>query len=158
MQWGLENENNAILKYQDEMLKEEDTNVRSCGFVISPKWPWLGCSPDGIVVKSGIPVGCIEVKCPYSIKDTSICEAVQNSKSFCLKQTENGLKLKVNHAYYYQCQGVMNILNLGWIDFVVYTNVDLHVEHIYKDVSLWEMKMLPELTSFYFSFILASYN
>ena len=38
----------------------------------------------------------------------------------------------------------------------VYTNKDLHlhVERICKDSSLWEEVMLPELTSFYFSFIL----
>ena len=47
-----------------------------------------------------------------------------------------------------------NIINLQWIDFVVYTNKDLHVERICKDGSLWEKVMLPELASFYFSFIL----
>lgn len=101
--------------------------MRSCGFVVSPKWPWLGCSPDGIIMKDGIVVGCLEVKCSYASKDLNICEAVQNNKQFFLKQTENGCRLKENHAYYYQCQGVVNILNLQWIDFAVYTNKDFHV-------------------------------
>ena len=157
LQWGLDNESNAIAKYQDAILKD-NTYVTCCGLVISPKWPWLGCSPDGIVIKDGIPVGCIEVKCPYSVKEINVNEAAQSVKGFYLKQTESGLKLKVNHAYYYQCQGVLNILNLPWIDFVVYTNVDMHAERIYKEISLWENKMLPELTSFYFSFILPSCN
>lgn len=103
-------------------------SVRSCWLVVSPKWPWLGCSPDGVVVKGGVPVGCVEIKCPYASKDLNISEAVHSSTRFFLKQTENGWKLKEKHAYYYQCQGVVNILNLEWIDFVVYTNVDMHVE------------------------------
>jgi hypothetical protein len=76
----------------------------------------------------------------------NVSEAAQSVKGFYLKQTDSGLKLKVNHAYYHHCQGVLNILNLPGIDFVVYTNVDMHVERIYKEISLWEIKMLPELT------------
>ena len=79
-------------------------------------------------------------------------------KNFCLQQTENGLKLKENHPYYFQCQGVLNILNLNWIDFVVYTNVDMHIERIDEDIFFWEEKMPLEITSFYFSFILPSCN
>ena len=152
VQWGLDNETNAIVKYQNEL--QNSITVANCGLVVSPKWPWLGCSPDGIVMNQGIPVGCVEVKCPYSIKERSIHEAAMSVKDFYIKQTEDGLKLKVKHTYFYQCQGVLNILNLPWIDFVVYTTVDMYVQRIYKDVTLWENKMLPELTSFYFSFIL----
>ena len=127
LQWGIDNEIKAILKYEEDMLKGDGV-VRSCGLVVSPKWPWLACSPDGVVVKGGVPVGCVEIKCPYASKDLNISEAVHSSTRFFLKQTENGWKLKEKHAYYYQCQGVVNILNLEWIDFVVYTNVDMHVE------------------------------
>ena len=152
VQWGVDNETNAILKYQNEL--QNKVTVANCGLVVSPKWPWLGCSPDGIVMNEGVPVGCVEVKCPYSIKEMSIHEAAMSVKDFYIKQTEAGLKLKVKHAYFFQCQGVLNILNLPWIDFVVYTTMDMYIERIYKDVTLWENKMLPELTSFYFSFIL----
>ena len=62
VQWGLDNETNAIVKYQNEL--QNSITVANCGLVVSPKWPWLGCSPDGIVMNQGIPVGCVEVKCP----------------------------------------------------------------------------------------------
>ena len=152
VQWGVDNETNTILKYQNEL--QNKVTVANCGLVVSPKSPWLGCSPDGIVMNEGVAVGCVEVKCPYSIKEMIIHEAAMSVKGFYIKQTEAGLKLKLKHAYFYQCQGVLNILNLPWIDFVVFTTVDMYVERIYKDVTLWENKMLPELTSFYFSFIL----
>ena len=53
--------------------------------------------------------GSVDVKCPYSIKEMSIHEAAMSVKDFYIKQTEAGLKLKVKHAYSYECQGVLNI-------------------------------------------------
>lgn len=72
----------------------------------------VGLCPDGIVIKDAIPVECIDDKCPYSVKEINVNEAAQSVKGFYLKQTESGSELKVNHGYYYQCQGVLNILNL----------------------------------------------
>ena len=74
------------------MLKE-DSVVGNCGFVVSPKWPWLGCSPDGIITKDDIVVGYLEVKCPYASNDLDICEASQNNKQFFLnKNMVEGLR------------------------------------------------------------------
>ena len=109
-----------------------DQTVEKCGFVTSPQWPWLGCSPDGIVMKDNFPVGCIEAKCPYSKKDMTLQEASTDSKFF-MKITDGACQLKKNHMYYYQCQGVLNILGLDWIDFIVFTNSELHTEIIDRD-------------------------
>ena len=85
-----------------------------------------------------------------------LADAAKGDKAFFLKLTDRGLELKRNHLYYYQCQGVVNLLGLSWIDFVVCTNVDAYVERILRHETTWEKKMLPELTSFFFSFILPS--
>jgi hypothetical protein len=43
--------------------------VVSAGFVICKKFPWLGYSPDGIVVNSsGVPQKLLEIKCPVKGK------------------------------------------------------------------------------------------
>ena len=63
LRWGIDCENIAIEKYKG---MTSCLPVKKCGFFVSPKWPWLGCSPDGIVFESNVPVGCLEVKCPYS--------------------------------------------------------------------------------------------
>ena len=150
LKWGIELEDVAIEKYEQSF---PDLSVKKCGFVASPQWPWLGCSPDGIVMKDDTPVGCVEVKCPFSKKDMTFQEACNDTKFF-LKNVDGGCKLKKHHMYFYQCLGVLNILGLDWIDFVVFTNKELHVERIYKDHHLWRLKMLPELTSFYVTYIL----
>ena len=75
-------------------------------------------------------------------------------KSYFLQPFGKGMQLKGRHAYYFQCQGLVNILNLPWIDFIVYNEEDLHVKRIYRDVDLGKTVMLPELTSSYCSYIL----
>ena len=80
VQWGVDNETNAILKYQKEL--QNKATAANCGLVVSPKWPWLGCSPDGIVMNEGVPVTCVEVKCPYSIKEMSIHQAAMSVRAF----------------------------------------------------------------------------
>ena len=37
------------------------------------------------------------------------------------------------------------MLNHPWIDFIVYTEEDLHVQSIHRDVDLWKTVMLPEV-------------
>lgn len=156
LKWGLDNEKNAPEKYLECLEKKENVEIKNIGLVVSPKWPFLGCSADGIVLENGVPIGCIEIKWPYSKKDMMLADAAKGDKAFFLKLTDRGLELKRNHLYYYQCQGVVNLLGLSWIDFVVYTNVDAYVERILRHETTWEKKMLPELTSFFFSFILPS--
>lgn len=75
-------------------------------------------------------------------------------KKFCMQMSDTGPRLKKSHVYSYQCQGVMNILGLEWLDFVVYTEKDLHEERIPCDKQLWNEKMLPKLTDFYKDFLL----
>ena len=154
LQWGITNEAVAVKRCADATFEnEESLKIESRGLVVSVKLPWLGCSPS----RGGIPVGCIEVKCPYAKRAMLLNKAAEEDKSFFLQSTDSMLQLKRNHAYYFQCQGAMNILNLPWIDFIVYTEVDLHVQRIQRDTSLWENKMVPELTDFFLKYILPKF-
>ena len=80
--------------------------------------PVIAASVDGEVTdvtNKFHPIGNSEVKYklfPATIqknmnKDTNLLEImVQGSKSFCLENAENGLKLKKKHKYFAQIQGV----------------------------------------------------
>ena len=59
LHWGIANETIAVEEYMDDTFDNADRKVESCGLVVYTKLPWLGCSPDGIIVKGGVPVGCI---------------------------------------------------------------------------------------------------
>ncbi len=65
LRWGIENEDIAFEKYIKVNLHYV---IKKCGFVINPKWPWLGGSPDAIAVQENLLVVCVKVKCPYSIQ------------------------------------------------------------------------------------------
>ena len=100
LKWGIETESKAIGIFI-EMYK--NTYPFKGGFVVSPKWPWLGCSPDGNIVEED------RLKCPYSKRDITLQEATESDKSFFSSVDGNTLALTKKHAYYYQCQGVLNI-------------------------------------------------
>ena len=69
-------ENVAMQKYETQT----QIIVEKCGFVVNPKWPWLGCIPDGFISE----FKAVEVKCPFSKKDMTIDEACLD-KSFSCK-------------------------------------------------------------------------
>ena len=92
----------------------------ACGLVVNPRWPWLEASPDALVsdAREEPLYGAVEVKCPASKYGKSIVEAC-GDKSFCLEFVKGKPCPKKKHIYYYQCQGVMAICQLNFIDFVV---------------------------------------
>ena len=121
--------------------------VSNSGLVINPKWPWLACSPDGLLEQKAV-----EVKCPYTFKDINVYDAC-SEKDFFMKLENDEPKLKENHAYFHQCQGVMALTEMEEIDFIVYMNDSIYVQTIRFDNEQWYTQTLPALTKFYFEFI-----
>eukprot|EP00794_Sanderia_malayensis_P008563 gene8563-9479_t len=55
--WGKENEFEAVKRHSCERAVCEIINT---GLIVNPKYPWLGCSPDGTVLSKKRNVeGCI---------------------------------------------------------------------------------------------------
>ena len=75
-------------------------------------------------------------------------------KSFFMKMVEGKSQLKAGHLYYYQFQGILNILEVPWVDFAIYTNKGICIDRIFRDQTLWTNRMLPELTNFFCQYIL----
>lgn len=123
-----------------------------CGLYISRRG-FLAASPDGVVYNDSTPIGLIEIKCPYSERNSLIFDACKKSSFFC-EQIASEIHLKKTHNYYHQVQGQMAILELPWCDFIVWTLCDIHIERIYFDQSFWNDKCYPKLYSFYFGIIL----
>lgn len=100
-------------------------------------------------------MGCLEVKCPFSIDGTSVVnmtptQIAQTFPSVFLHTSDDrSLKLKPTHSYYAQVQGEMAIVGTEWCDFVVYTLAGIHVERIIFDTHFWDDKLQPSLQSFF---------
>ena len=62
----LENESKVISKYETLFNKI----VSMCSLIVTPKWPCLGYSPDGIVQGQK----AIEIRCPSDFRNLNINE------------------------------------------------------------------------------------
>ena len=65
---------------------------------VSPHYPHLGASPDGLISCSCCNDGLI--KCPYSFRYEDPTQVKEDK--FYLKETTKGLKLLESHEYYFQ--------------------------------------------------------
>lgn len=117
--WGTANEKNAI---KDYMVRTGNI-VTSKGFFPHPDHDWLGGSPDGLVGDEGM----IEVKCPFVNK---VCHT------------------KIPPVYYCQINGLLEILNRQWCDYISWTPTAMKVYRVYRDPELFAY-LMDRYTLFY---------
>lgn len=98
--------------------------VDQTGLVKHEDFDWLGASPDGLI---GIDGG-LEIKCPYWAKEPY---SVHDKPS-----------------YFAQCQHVMEVCDLEWMDFFCFINEEKYLlERIERDRD-WYAAALPKLIAF----------
>ncbi|CAC5415519.1 unnamed protein product [Mytilus coruscus] len=99
-----------------EKLKKENihTKVEQSGLVIDKHHKFLGGSPDGIVTENNAK-GLIEIKNLVHDKNINLTQASMSVKNFCLEKISNNLKLKTNHNYYFQWQGLLNYTKVPYL-------------------------------------------
>lgn len=145
LQYGIDNEDNAALKYKEQM-EQNGTPVilEECGLFVCKENGQLAASPDRIVNMMGTGVkGCLEIKCLFKCKDMqNISEAVtkfEKESNFPLKHVKGQITIKENHSHYYQIQMQMAVTTLPWCDFVVFTNKDspVFMERVHFNSSFW---------------------
>jgi len=117
--WGTVNKKNAI---KDYMIRTGNVVVQK-GLYEHPDYPWLGGSPDGLVGD----VGIIEVKCPF------------------VNKTPHA---KIPPIYYCQMNGLMEIMNKEWCDYVSWTPTAMKVYRVYRDPELWDF-LIDRYSTFY---------
>ena len=149
--WGRLHESTAFEKYKENL--DHQYLVNQSGIHIS-QHGFLAASPEGVVLnkENATICGTIEIKCPYSCRNISVCEACTNKSFFC-EIENNDICLKRSHYYYYQVQGAMAILKVSWCDFIVWTTKDMTVERILFDQSFWS-SCFTNLRNIYISSLL----
>ena len=160
--WGCDHEKAAIHQFEEQMKPfHDEMTVQASGLMINTKYPHLGATPDAVVSCNCCGTFVLEVKCPHCSKDKKLCDI--DNKSFCLEKIEDGrLRLKRNHAYFYQVQAQLGISEYDGSFFVVWTETELHVERISLDENVWKeicdrslvlfkRAILPELVGRFYS-------
>ena len=75
------------------------TKVKSSGLWLHSSGI-LGASPDGLLPDGK---GLVEFKCPYSLRNTTVQDGIENDSKFYLKKMKDGsVYLPKNHAYFHQ--------------------------------------------------------
>lgn len=149
--YGTANESNAI----GQMMTQQKVEIVKCGLFIHKKYPCLAASPDGLIDHNGM----VEIKCPWSAADMTVTEGIATGKINVWKKTNKNDPnempvLNVNHAYYYQVQGQLEIAEKDYCLFGVWTPKELRVEKIYRDKDFFKKKMLKKLLTFYLNCLL----
>ena len=134
---GISNEAKARSAYEAKY----GLKVTPCGIVVSPEWPYLPCSPDGLVGEDIT----LEIKCPYTAKEQEVNpHTVPYIKENCVHQYE----LDPKHDYYHQVQAHMMLTERSMAHFVVYTNKEVKKINVPYDPPFAE-NMRKQLSSFF---------
>ena len=117
--------------------------VHPSGFWVNPKFPFLGCSPDGLVGSDTvIVIKSLKILKQYSVETvTSPTSPVAKSvpSRQCFKVEDGKCILKRSHGYYFQCQHIFLVTDRKYCDFILHaTSGPDSVERIARDdPSLW---------------------
>ena len=108
MKYGLEHENEVAQFYAQNLGR----SVFKVGFVINPRVPHLGRSPDRRVYgpSDSLPWGLFEIKC-------SMAEELKDIKYLKKNPTTGVHSLKKSHQYYFQVMGCVGSLVRGGLTF-----------------------------------------
>jgi len=154
MKYGLDMEPMVVKEFKE--LSGPQVEVFKCGLLIHPDIYWMGCSPDGIIYdpNENPSVGILEIKSLFSMKGKSIEECLELKRDICIHRDNNGeIRLKQNHKYYFQLQGLMGISGLLWSKFCIHSkegSENLFVQKIEFDPGVFH-KVTSKVHELYFS-------
>ena len=144
--WGRSNEQNGIDAFIKEMrsihnnLKAHETGLR-----MDINQPYIAGSIDAKLTCSCHPPAVLEIKCPYSIKDSDV-----KTDGYKLAYLDENLELRTNHEYYYQLQTYLGIYNYDIGYFCIWTTLGVHIQQIRLDRKLWST-LKDNIHKYYFS-------
>ena len=127
------------MKKSHKKLKSSDP-----GLVVMKTKTFIAVSPDLDIKCDCCGQGLVEIKCPYSIRDTS--PSAENLPY--LEKVDGKTQLKRNSDYYYQIQGQMGVTARPFTDFFVFTCHGHFQERIQFDNAFW-LNMVEKLDWFW---------
>lgn len=140
--YGCKHEDEAFQKLNVEMLKLHDNYVQQkCGLIVTPEYSGFGASPDGISFCSCCGMNAIEIKCPSCMKDGKTMSALLELKDKYVRLSDDGnFEVCQKHAYYYQMQMQMALLDCDSCAFVLWSPKDFKVINVQRNQEFWEQE------------------
>ena len=118
-EYGKNHENLAMLAY----WQKTGNLVNECGFYVCHDYNWLGASPDGIIELSEGGHATLEIKCPYSLRNSPLPEfkSLENQPHYYAQVQIEMLCTGITKTHFYQWNQYADSLevvsyNQDWID------------------------------------------
>ena len=91
-------------------------------------FPFIAATPDGKIYENG-QSGILEIKCPFSVRDTTIAEVLADiqEQDFFLQINDKNIELRQNHMHWFQVQ--VSCWS-QFCDFVTYTRQDMKIVRV----------------------------
>ena len=158
MKREMESECATISKYEE--ITEEQ--VQPSGLWVNPKYPWLGCSPDGLLGENGtVEIKTLKIFQKHNLKRVihdvnNILISNDPLKQQCFRIEGDKCVLKTSHSYYYQVQMQLLVTERQFCDFVsLAKDGPPSIERIFRDSKLikeildtltilWKQVIAPE--------------
>ncbi|VDI60785.1 Hypothetical predicted protein [Mytilus galloprovincialis] len=140
-----------VKKVQPAPVKDIQFYKTSCinkakkASLISKETPFIGASADSVASCSCHGNRVIEVKCPFSHKESTLQEYVKDPSS-CI--VANGREVKTTHKYYYQIQLHMYVHDVNLCDLVIYTSKVTAIFYILRN-DVFIKDMITKLKDFH---------
>ena len=104
-----------IARDEVRTLLGKNYSITEHGLIISPRFSYIACSPDGIIQNlSTNEKILLEIKCPYSARNTTISNAN-------LSYLDSSLNLRPTHSYWTQVQVSMECVGVNSCLFYIYS-------------------------------------
>jgi len=140
-------------------IDAESLVLRQSGLNLSPNEPWIAASPDFIAeLYPNKQQWLIEVKsfmpCPNVDTFKELLHFRGSTYMPYYYDTHDTIHVRQNHKFYYQIQCQLYVTGLPFCDLVFYYKEHAAAVRVAFDHQLWHKNIYPELTAFYFRFIL----
>lgn len=150
IKWGRTKEKKAKSEYLTKFTKfHKDLIIEEHGLVVYEKCHFIRGSPDGIVNCACHGRRLLEIKCPYSVRNLTVAEAVKSGKLKYLKLDKGRYHLLTTDTYYSQVQGLMGICGLSLCNLIVWTEKEIVTVPVHFDKNYFEEKIVPSCKDFF---------
>lgn len=162
VEYGRRNERKALAKYKSLFkAAHEDAIFKEAGLFIVKEHLFLAATPDLLVECSCCGPAVVEVKCPWTVRDTSLADLYKDPRGPVI-EVDKAPVLKESHDYFYQVQAQMLACNVPHADFVLWNEREITVERIARNNQFIASKvaaskkfftevLLPELVAHWFT-------
>ena len=118
----------------------------SIGLVTDNEYPYLGASPDAKFHCSYCNFDVVEIKSPYSLRDSMLSQVIHDKeKGFYITYESSIYTLNKKHRYFTQVQLEMLVIETSVSNFVVWTPNETLTIEIKGDKELQSSKKLGRL-------------